>query len=164
MKRRSVRTKGVTSVSEGLSVPFIVPVVKSLLPRTIMMNHSSYSRECHASCTLNSPKSNTMCATCGAGTAYLYGAPEFTPVYIGVRSTRSLVFCVMFWRSLFVPFLGHCVVCPSIYGFWLPPLVSSKFSCSFRKWIGAHDKATCCRQHPTILNLSVEAKRCCPHS
>jgi hypothetical protein len=61
----------------------------------------------------------------------------------GVRVTRSLVLCVMFCRSLFVLlsfFLwplcclyfdlrilitslvscGHCVVCPSIYGFWLP--------------------------------------------
>jgi len=48
-----------------------------------------------------------------------------------VRVTRSLVLCVMFYRSLFV-FLSfsfvHCVVCPSIYGFWLPPFVSSNLS------------------------------------
>jgi len=30
-------------------------------------------------------------------------------------------FCVVFCRSLFVSWLfGQCVVCPSIYGFWLP--------------------------------------------
>ena len=38
--------------------------------------------------------------------------------------TRSLVLCVCFvdrCRS-FCPFsFGHCVVCPSIYRFWLPP-------------------------------------------
>jgi hypothetical protein len=33
------------------------------------------------------------------------------PVLVGVR-----VFCVVFCRSLFVPF----IVCPLIYGFWLP--------------------------------------------
>ena len=87
-----------------------------------------------------------------------------SPVFSGVGVTRSLVFCVMFCRSLLVllyfffwslcclsfdlrilitslwylvaivlSFLrftdsdylplvscGHCVVCPSIYGFWLP--------------------------------------------
>jgi hypothetical protein len=53
----------------------------------------------------------------------LSGAPEFTPVLSGVRVTRSLVLyvcfvdrCVSFWFFSF----GHCVVCSSIYGFWLP--------------------------------------------
>jgi hypothetical protein len=51
-------------------------------------------------------------ATSGAGTAYTSGAPEFSPVFSGVRVTRSLVLCVCF---------GHCVVCSSsIYGFRLP--------------------------------------------
>jgi hypothetical protein len=42
--------------------------------------------------------------------------------YCGVRVTRSLVFCVVFYRSLlFVPFLfGHCIFCHSIYVWWLP--------------------------------------------
>ena len=39
-------------------------------------------------------------ATSGAGTTYPFGAPEFTPVFSGVRVTRSLVLCVC--RSLFV--------------------------------------------------------------
>ena len=41
-------------------------------------------------------------------------------------------FICMFCRLLFVLlyfFFGHCVVCsPSIYGFWLPPLISSNSS------------------------------------
>jgi len=65
-----------------------------------------------------------MGATSGAGTAYPFGVPEFTPVFSGVRFTRSLVFCVMFCRLLFVLChfsFGHCDVCSSsIYGFWLP--------------------------------------------
>ena len=47
------------------------------------------------------------------------------PVFSGVRVTRSLVLCVCFVdRCLsFCTFsLGHCVVCSSIYGFWLPLL------------------------------------------
>ena len=68
-----------------------------------------------------------------------------TPVFSVVRVARSLVFCVMFCRSLFVLLLffywslhclsffdlrllvtplvscGHCIVCySSNYGFWLP--------------------------------------------
>ena len=44
-------------------------------------------------------------------------------VFSEVRVTRSLVFYVVFCRSLFFcPFLDHCVVCLSpIYRFWLPP-------------------------------------------
>jgi hypothetical protein len=32
-------------------------------------------------------------------TVFLSGAPEFTPVVSGVRSTRYLFFCVLFRRS-----------------------------------------------------------------
>ena len=45
------------------------------------------------------------------------------PVFCGVRFTRYLVLCVCFVdRCLsFCPFsFGHCIVCPLIYGFWLP--------------------------------------------
>ena len=44
------------------------------------------------------------------------------PVLIGVRITRSLVLFVYFVdRWFFFPFaFGHYVVCPPIYGFWLP--------------------------------------------
>jgi hypothetical protein len=57
----------------------------------------------------------------GAGTAYPSGAPELTPVFDGVRVTRSVVLCVCFVdRCLsFCTFpFGHCGVCSSsIYGF-----------------------------------------------
>jgi len=48
--------------------------------------------------------------------------PSSLPIFSGVRNTRSLVLCVCFVdRCLsFCPFFGHCVVCPSIYGLWLP--------------------------------------------
>jgi hypothetical protein len=54
----------------------------------------------------------------------LAGAPVFTLCYFWVRVTQSLVFCVVFCGSLFVllsfPLGGHCIVCPTINGFWLP--------------------------------------------
>ena len=65
-------------------------------------------------------KSDTTGATSGAGTAYHSGAPEFTSVFSGVRVGRSLVFCVMLCRLLFVILFfssfSHCILCPSIYG------------------------------------------------
>ena len=47
-------------------------------------------------------KINPTGATKGAGTAYPSGAQEFTPVFSGIRVTRSLVLCVSLW----------IVVCP----------------------------------------------------
>ena len=78
----------------------------------------------------------------------------FSGDHSGVRNAWSLVFCVVFCKSLFVLFSGfrvawslvlsvwfvdrclsfctfsfcHCVVCSSIYVFWLSPLVSSDSS------------------------------------
>jgi len=40
--------------------------------------------------------------TSGARPAYHSGAPEFTPVFSGVRVAHYLVFCVVFCQSLFV--------------------------------------------------------------
>jgi len=45
--------------------------------------------------------SNKTGATCGTGTVYTSGS---TPVFSGVHVARSLLFCVMFCRSLFVLF------------------------------------------------------------
>ena len=44
------------------------------------------------------------------------------PGFNGVRVAWSLVFCVMFCRSLFCNFsFTHCSICPSsVYSFWLP--------------------------------------------
>jgi hypothetical protein len=69
----------------------------------------------------------TTGATSGAGIAYL---PEHTSsplVLCGVRGVQFLIFCVVFWRSLFVLLTfsyGHCVVCHSL----ITPLVSSNIS------------------------------------
>ena len=41
------------------------------------------------------------------------------PVFSGVRVARSLVFCVLLIIICLFS-VGHCIVCPSIYGFWLP--------------------------------------------
>jgi hypothetical protein len=63
----------------------------------------------------------TIVYASGTGTAYPSGTPEFTPVFSGVRVTRSLVLYVCFVdRCLsFCTFsFGHCVVCSSsIYEF-----------------------------------------------
>ena len=45
--------------------------------------------------------------------------PNSPPVFSGVDVAGSFVFCVVFCRSSFVIF-SLDVVCPSIYGFWLP--------------------------------------------
>ena len=50
-------------------------------------------------------RSKTTGATCEAGTSYPSRAPESTPVFIGVGVSRPLIFCVVFYGSLFVLFL-----------------------------------------------------------
>jgi len=39
----------------------------------------------------------------------------FTMVFSEFRVTQCLVFCVVYCRSLFVLYLGHCIVCPSSF-------------------------------------------------
>ena len=58
----------------------------------------------------------------GAGSTYLPGSHEFTPVFSGVRCARSLVFCVVFCRSLFVLFLLAIVLS------FLPRFTDSNYS------------------------------------
>ena len=60
-----------------------------------------------------------MAAARGAGTAYPPGAAELTPFLSGMRVVRSLVFCVLFSRSLFVIwsfFFCHSVISLSLFG------------------------------------------------
>jgi len=81
-----------------------------------------------------SPFKTTTGATSGTGTAYPYGAPEFTAGFSGGSCYSIFSFICMFCRSLFVLLyfsFGHCVVCSSsIYGFDLiTPLVSACSSC-----------------------------------
>jgi hypothetical protein len=48
-------------------------------------------------------KSQGTGVTCVAGTVYHLGVPEFTPGFFGeVRVARTIVFCVVFCRVLFV--------------------------------------------------------------
>ena len=59
-----------------------------------------------------------MCATSGAGTVTLHGKLSSPTVSCGVLVAQSLVFGVVFCRSLFV-FLfffsfSHCIVCSSL--------------------------------------------------
>jgi len=51
-------------------------------------------------------------STSAAGIGYPSGALS---VFIGVRVGQSLHHCRSIWHFSF----GHCVVCPSVYGFWL---------------------------------------------
>jgi hypothetical protein len=60
----------------------------------VLSSFMTYHRVCN--------KCNTTDVKCGIGTAYPSGAPEFTPGFNGVRVARSLVFCLMFCRLLFV--------------------------------------------------------------
>jgi hypothetical protein len=71
---------------------------------SVCRNHNSvlslfktYHRFCN--------KSSTTDTTCGEGTGCPSGAPEFTSGFSGVCVARSLFFCVMFCRLLFVFFL-----------------------------------------------------------
>jgi len=80
-----------------------------------------------------SSNSNMTGITCGAGTANPFGSPEFTPGLSGVRVTgiRSLVFCVMFCRSLLVllSFFFWSICCLSFdLRLLIDALVSSNFS------------------------------------
>jgi hypothetical protein len=77
-------------------------------------------------------KSSTTGATFGAGTAYPSGVPEFIPCFCGVRVARSLVFCVMFCRSLFVllTFFFWPLYCMSFFDlqYLITPLVTPNIS------------------------------------
>ena len=58
-----------------------------------------------------------MGAICRAGTAYPSWAPDFTPVFSGVHIARSLVFCEIFCRTLFVllSFFFRPLCCLSLF-------------------------------------------------
>ena len=70
--------------------------------------------------------SYTTGVTWGAGTVNPFRAPDFNLCFYSSRVLRSLVFCVMICRSLFVLLsFGHCIVCPSsLTRLLITPLVS----------------------------------------
>jgi hypothetical protein len=63
-------------------------------------------------------KRNTTGISFGAGTQLSLSRYLSLPLICSrIRVSWPLVFC-MFWLS-FCPFFGHCIVCPSSYGFCL---------------------------------------------
>jgi len=60
-------------------------------------------------------KSNTTDDTCGTGTAHPSEHMNSPRVFSGVRVARFVDYCLSFCLFSF----GHCIVCPSIYRFWL---------------------------------------------
>ena len=62
-------------------------------------NNNRLTVTCYAESYLNV---NATDVTSGAGTAYPYGAPEFTPPFSGVRVFSSVIFCGVFCSSFFV--------------------------------------------------------------
>ena len=94
---------------------------------TVLSSFMTYHRVCN--------KSNTTHVNNGTGPFYPSGAPKFIPVFNGVRVAQSCFVdhCMFFFfwslyclsldlRLLITPLVscGHCIVCPSIYDFWLP--------------------------------------------
>jgi hypothetical protein len=72
-----------------------------------------------------------LSVTSGAGTAYTSGSPEITTVLSGVRFARSLFFCEVFCRSLFVilSFFFWQLCCLSFdLRILITPLISSSSS------------------------------------
>ena len=64
-------------------------------------------------------KSNTADTTCGTGTAYPSGAPEFTSGFkLGSCCLIFSLLCNDLYNN--VCLICHCIACPLIYGFWLP--------------------------------------------
>ena len=55
---------------------------------------------------------------CGIGTDYLFGAPQYAPVFSGVHVARSLDLCVLDCRSLFflLSFSFWTLYCLSFFG------------------------------------------------
>ena len=94
MKNITVKLRSICVTSDHVYAPFVVSVLMT------------YNRVCI--------KNNTTGATCGVGTAYPSGTPEFTPVASGVCVTGSLVLCVMFCRLLFVLYLFILAIALSI--------------------------------------------------
>ena len=73
--------------------------------------------------------SNTTGVTHGAVIGKPSGAHEFTFDFSGVLVTRSLVFCVVCFRSLLVRFYFWSLLFLSLFDLWflIAPLISSNY-------------------------------------
>jgi hypothetical protein len=89
-------------------------------------NFSVISTDCISSCKSNY-RTITTTTSPTASIWQLSTLPEHlssSPVFSGVRNTRSVVLYVCFvdrYLSFCSFTFGHCVFCSSIYRFWLPP-------------------------------------------
>jgi hypothetical protein len=89
------------------------------------------------------------------GIAYPFGEPELTSGFSGARVAQSLVFCVVFCSSLFVLLsVYHCVVCPSIYGFWLPLCIFKHFLVTISSMQGVN------HPHSLLYCLNFQGNKC----
>jgi hypothetical protein len=76
----------------------------------------------------------TTGATRGTGTTYPSGEPEFTMVFSELCVSRSLVFCVVFCRSLFYVLFVHfhvAIVLPVLLRF----TASDYLFCIFKRFL-----------------------------
>jgi hypothetical protein len=72
--------------------------------------------------------SNTVDIISGILISSSSGAGEIIPVLVGFVFAESFSFLCIVLQTIVCTFsFRHCIDCPSIYGFWLPPLVSSNF-------------------------------------
>ena len=78
-------------------------------------------------------------------------APEFIPGFSGVRVAQSLVFCVMYCRSLFVLFLLAIVL--SVLFFYLRLLITPLISSNFFFNHGIVPRVTLCMLYKIQYNL-----------
>ena len=94
---------------------FIIPI-----PTIYHSSFVTYHRICS--------QSNTMGVASGAEIVYPSGAPAFTPSFSGVHVTRSVVFCAVFCRSLFVRLSFFCLPLCCLSFFDLRILITSFIS------------------------------------
>ena len=65
---------------------------------------------------------NSTSAISGSTTAYPSGEPVVVTFFYCTFSSSSFLCTVLptLFDSSFCPFVGHCIVCPLLYGFWSP--------------------------------------------
>jgi hypothetical protein len=72
-----------------------------------------------------------------------------------VRVARSLVYCVVFVDHCLSFSFGHCIVCPSIYAFWLPLWYLQIFLISDTWALDQHPSAFYLIKSPITLDYKV---------
>jgi hypothetical protein len=82
---------------------------------------------------------------------------KFRQFHSGVRVARSLYFCIVFCRFFFLFFsFGHCIVFPSINGFWIP--LQFGYTTCFQRCVNVANSTKV--QHWQTLLKSTYFQRC----